>query len=310
MKLKTVLYVIAGALLIGMTAATAAAQGRTSRMWLDIADHADIVIDHLYFGNDDSATYFIDSGIDTTNMGDTTVNIGEVEAPPPPPSGKNVRFKSFRAGLLTFWGVGLYPKDYRPQPTNPTSKDTFRVFFEDTDAPDSNFTFSWPDPTYLAARCDSMFLVYNDPGVGLIKINMFTQSSYDFVGPGTAGYNLAHIYKYGSRYLDEVKLESPQQPEGFALQQNYPNPFNPSTTIKFEIQKSSATDISIYNLLGQRIATLVTGQLSPGTYSTVWNGTTDNGTAVSSGVYFARLSAHGAGSREPYVALRKLLLMK
>ena len=77
------------------------------------------------------------------------------------------------------------------------------------------------------------------------------------------------------------------------------NPFNPTTTISFSIPRSAYTTLTIFNTIGQDIATLVTGNLNPGTYSKQWNA---NG--VVSGVYYYRLQAGG------FVQTRKLLLLR
>lgn len=75
-------------------------------------------------------------------------------------------------------------------------------------------------------------------------------------------------------------------PESFALKQNYPNPFNPSTTIEFALQQAEHVTLSIYNLLGHKVATLLNERLNPGTYKTVF----DAGN-LTSGVYFYTLQA-------------------
>lgn len=79
-------------------------------------------------------------------------------------------------------------------------------------------------------------------------------------------------------------------PTQFKVQQNYPNPFNPTTLIKYELPKEGLVDISIYNLLGQRIANLYNGVKSAGFQSISWNGKDSNGFELSSGIYFARVS--------------------
>lgn len=72
----------------------------------------------------------------------------------------------------------------------------------------------------------------------------------------------------------------------YKLHQNYPNPFNPTTLIKYEIQRKSIVNMNIYNILGQKIKTLVSTDQTPGFYTKVWNGTNDNGKKVPSGTYF------------------------
>lgn len=80
-------------------------------------------------------------------------------------------------------------------------------------------------------------------------------------------------------------------PETFALQQNYPNPFNPETRIQYTIAQAGEVELSVFNLLGQRVATLVDGVQESGSYSVTWNGLDDHGRRVASGVYVYRLVA-------------------
>ena len=70
---------------------------------------------------------------------------------------------------------------------------------------------------------------------------------------------------------------------------NYPNPFNPSTIIKYLLQKDSFVNVSIYNIKGQKVATLVDEKLLTGNHSIVWNGKDKDGNSVSSGVYFYKI---------------------
>ncbi len=70
---------------------------------------------------------------------------------------------------------------------------------------------------------------------------------------------------------------------------NFPNPFNPSTTISYSITSAGMTDVSIYNVKGRKIATLINENQTEGTYSTSWNGKDSDGIAQSSGIYFMKL---------------------
>jgi photosystem II stability/assembly factor-like uncharacterized protein len=88
-------------------------------------------------------------------------------------------------------------------------------------------------------------------------------------------------------------------PKELRLEQNYPNPFNPSTTIKYELPKSSHVTLTVYDLLGREVTTLVNEVKEPGTYTVQFDGSN-----LASGVYFSRLTA---GS---YVQTRKLLLLR
>ena len=82
-------------------------------------------------------------------------------------------------------------------------------------------------------------------------------------------------------------------PTGFVLGQNYPNPFNPSTVIPYEIPASAHVRLEVFNLLGQRLATLVDEVRSAGAHTAQWDGTDAAGRAVGAGVYIYRLSGDG-----------------
>ncbi len=90
----------------------------------------------------------------------------------------------------------------------------------------------------------------------------------------------------------------------FELAQNYPNPFNPSTTISFSVARSSDVTLSIFDVRGSLVSTLVRGRREPGVHRIGWDGTDNRGTRVASGVYFYRLDA---GS---FRATRKMVLLK
>ncbi|MBD3402733.1 T9SS type A sorting domain-containing protein, partial [candidate division GN15 bacterium] len=93
-------------------------------------------------------------------------------------------------------------------------------------------------------------------------------------------------------------------PLGFELQQNYPNPFNPTTTIEFSLPSQSRVRLDVYNVLGQRVNTLVDKELSAGSYAVEWNGRNNAGTPVATGVYFYRLTT------DEYTSSKKMLLLK
>jgi N-acetylmuramoyl-L-alanine amidase len=80
-------------------------------------------------------------------------------------------------------------------------------------------------------------------------------------------------------------------PGQFRLFQNYPNPFNPTTTIFYQIPSDAMVTVSVYNVQGQRVRTLVREQQVAGYYSVNWNGQDDSGRPVASAVYFCRLQA-------------------
>jgi hypothetical protein len=98
-------------------------------------------------------------------------------------------------------------------------------------------------------------------------------------------------------------------PASFSLEQNYPNPFNPSTTIRFAVMQRAFTDVSVYDILGKKVSTLASEELSPGYYDVKWNGTDAAGRSLASGMYFVRMSA-AAENAAGFSAVRKIVFMK
>ncbi|MEJ2050624.1 MAG: T9SS type A sorting domain-containing protein, partial [Calditrichota bacterium] len=82
-----------------------------------------------------------------------------------------------------------------------------------------------------------------------------------------------------------------QVPSVFDVKQNYPNPFNPNTTIKYQLPKTSEAELLIFNILGQRVRTLVKGKVQAGYYEAVWDGRNDLERQVASGIYIYRFKA-------------------
>jgi len=86
---------------------------------------------------------------------------------------------------------------------------------------------------------------------------------------------------------------------------NYPNPFNPTTIIEFSIQKEAKVDLVIFNIIGQKIKTLVHNEFIKGVHSTIWNGDDESGKLVSSGIYYYKLNINGKTK-----VVKKCLLLK
>lgn len=100
-------------------------------------------------------------------------------------------------------------------------------------------------------------------------------------------------------------------PDVFALHQNFPNPFNPLTAVPYDVPEIADVKIDIYNILGQKVRTLVTGEHEPGFYRAIWNGKNDQGALVTTGVYIYRVTALSKASGEvAFTKTRKLVLMK
>ncbi len=93
-------------------------------------------------------------------------------------------------------------------------------------------------------------------------------------------------------------------PKAFALNQNFPNPFNPTTHFDIEVPQESQIEVSIYNVLGQKVATLLHGIASAGYHTLEWNAVNDNGTPATSGIYFVRMTG------DKFNDVKKIMLMK
>ena len=92
---------------------------------------------------------------------------------------------------------------------------------------------------------------------------------------------------------------NPSLPTAYELKQNYPNPFNPSTDITFTLTKQEEVSLVVYNIIGQEVARLVSGQMSAGSHIVKFNAS-----KLTSGVYLYRLKAGN------FVAVKKMLLLK
>jgi len=108
----------------------------------------------------------------------------------------------------------------------------------------------------------------------------------------------------GTEDYVEATLEK-LKPDQYELLQNYPNPFNPETVIGFRIKEVAHVKIEIYNVLGQKVKTLVNKELQAGLHNVVWNGRTEMGKTVSSGVYLYRMIAGGKA-----IGVKKMVLLR
>ncbi len=106
------------------------------------------------------------------------------------------------------------------------------------------------------------------------------------------------LYHEGG-WVTSTKNKIPKMLLQFRLNQNYPNPFNPSTTIEFDLLKTSEVTLKIFNLLGEEVATLVSDRLNVGSYSYEWEAS-----QLASGVYLYRLEAG------EFIEIRKMLLLR
>ena len=111
----------------------------------------------------------------------------------------------------------------------------------------------------------------------------------------------AQIWGTNNAQPDSVtSVEDNQLPDKFSLSQNYPNPFNPSTSIEFELKENSKVKLTVYNILGEKVAELVNGEINAGVHKVEFNGAN-----LASGIYVYRLDA---GNK--FIETKKMVLMK
>jgi len=108
----------------------------------------------------------------------------------------------------------------------------------------------------------------------------------------------------GQTDVREIPGSEDSRPTEFTLSQNYPNPFNPDTYIKFELARASHVKIDIFNIVGQKVKTLVDEEMQPGRYVADWDSKDEQGNSVSSGIYFYRMEV------DNFSDMKKMLLVK
>jgi parallel beta-helix repeat protein len=179
------------------------------------------------------------------------------------------------------------------------------------------------------------YVVYKSTSAGFIpdSSNMVGQvpkdssvfRDYDFIMGQTYYYRVSawDLTGHESQYSDELQLlttdvgeiteEGPPMPRMYQVRQNYPNPFNPSTTIVYYLPdvgyQPAEVEIVIYNLLAQRVRTLVKERKYPGQHRVTWDGKDDEGNDLASGIYFYKLTFSGV-DLYPLVKPKKMVLIK
>ena len=155
---------------------------------------------------------------------------------------------------------------------------------------------------YNSAGVEQWVARYNGPGNG-------DDEAYSIALDG-AGNVYVTGWSYGSGTYEDyctikysqgvgIKKISTEIPSLFSLSQNYPNPFNPITKIRFDLPKNVNVKLTIYDMLGREVETIVNEQLNAGSYEVNWDGT-----KYTSGVYYYRLNAG------EFVETKKMILVK
>lgn len=163
------------------------------------------------------------------------------------------------------------------------------------------------DPLWLETGDYPYYLQSNSPCIdsGTLDLPLGIElPQYDLAGnPRIYGDTI----DMGAYEWQGTGVEEPEIPQfsPFKTQiSSYPNPFNPSTTIKLELAEAGKIELSIYNIKGQKVKTLLNCLTAPGTYKCNWNGKDDTGKAVSSGQYLVKLKQNGKET------MSKIMLLK
>ena len=138
---------------------------------------------------------------------------------------------------------------------------------------------------------------YNDPN-SVMYIDLY--ENYIVVANISAGFYIA-------RFDDPsvgTEVDFSAYPTEYRLAQNYPNPFNPTTTLRYDLPENSYVNVTVYNMLGREIRTLVNTTQDAGFKSVIWDATNDYGKPVSAGVYLYQIRSG------EFVQTRKMVLLK
>ncbi len=187
--------------------------------------------------------------------------------------------------------------------------------------PDGGYVVAGISESFGFGKLD-MYLLTLDAFGESVSSNTYggTESDYCrsiFMGDADEFFMVGYSYSYSNggsdAYVLKIKGDSHTDveirhqnslPDGFALGQNFPNPFNPETTIPFSIPRFSYVHMVVFNILGQEVVTLVDAPMSAGDYQARWDGRSESGHVLSTGIYFYHLQAGDISFT------RKMLLIK
>ncbi len=168
-------------------------------------------------------------------------------------------------------------------------------------------------PSFRQFNSDSSAFLYAVTGLGRIfNSNIESSPIITLRFKNSAEDNLHLSFEYNLRNDDGEIIESSgisttlisMIPSQYSLRQNYPNPFNPSTTIRYEIPTESFVTITVYDILGRQVKTLIRKEHIPGYHEVHWNGKDQSGKQVASGMYFYHLYS------KDYSKIQKMVLLR
>jgi PKD repeat protein len=150
----------------------------------------------------------------------------------------------------------------------------------------------------------------SNPGAKTVVFSYSLSQLVDGNGDNTRAELLGRICNFFGLTVSTFTSESGELvPENFALYANYPNPFNPETNISFDVPFTSNVSITVYDVLGREVVSLLNDVVMSGNHTVSWNGKNSYSSSVSSGVYFLRMEAKSDDGRS-FNNSRKMLLLK
>jgi hypothetical protein len=216
--------------------------------------------------------------------------------------------------IINLW---VWPGEGGPLPVAPVERDvTAAHFTAQSRGPVDGFASIW-DETDDATRSEMLhFNVYRAVDFGEF-VFLGTAPSDDMhyldtdVVPNTHySYVVSAMYDIGESAMSEpaeidfVNVDEIGLPTEFALHQNYPNPFNPVTSVRYDLPEAGQVKLTVYNILGQKIVTLVDEVQNAGYHSVIWSGLDAAGSPISSGIYMYRMETDG------FTDVKKMMFLK
>ena len=197
-----------------------------------------------------------------------------INLPPSTPTGLSA---GFNEGIFLTW--------------NENNEDDFSHYVLDKDTDDSFQSGQYP--SIITTKTSYLDTVYEDGQVLYYRLSAVDSAR--------------NVSDFSETLSFEVVLSVNEEnmiPDVFALHQNYPNPFNPVTTLRYDLPENDHVNITIYDMLGRQVKTLVNQTHDAGYRSVIWDATNDYGKPVSAGIYLYQIQAG------EYISTKKMVLLK
>jgi hypothetical protein len=215
---------------------------------------------------------------------------------------------SVEPGWYTYWATAIYPGGESD--------------FSDIAEVQVTEALNPPVEMTVELTTDGALMSWNAPAKELVGYKIYLDGDYittteelsylftELTAGQTYTVGLSATYTTGEsevlteEFVWEVTGNSNNLPLKTQLTGNYPNPFNPDTTIKFSLKETGQVRLDIFNTKGQKVTTLVNSNLEKGQHQINWDGKDDNGKAVTSGIYYYKMTT------KDFSNIKKMMLIK